>query len=149
MGKIIPLEETEQIITVKYLEFLYRKKVIIDYWATLNENKEARSIRVGVKLKQLGKKKGISDLTIIFKNFTLYLEMKRELKTLKNGKMSNSHSKPNREQIEFINRMNTTKHNIATVAYGSKMAINIINKCIKYYNLDAEQIRYKILNKEF
>ena len=130
------IEEIEQIKTVVYLRILKNQGKIIEFFAPINENKaskqnKALAIRIEQKSRRMGKRKGVSDLIIIFENCVMFMEMKQKLKRLKNGRLSNSHSNPTDEQLEFLELANSSYVCDGLVAYGFDNAKEIIDKKIK------------------
>lgn len=134
--QIIPLEEVEQIHLVKYLNILKKQKKIINFFAPFNENKQSFANRriatqIALKAQKMGKTEGVSDIFIITKEKLIAIELKRVKKVLKSGKLSNAHSKPSNEQLEFIDDINSTNYGVGHVAYGFQDAKEIILREIK------------------
>lgn len=112
------LEETHQKALVNYLRLNN-----IDYFAPINENPYSKYVPkktiliTETLLKQLGKRKGVSDLVIFLPSCILFLELKRPLK-----------NKISKEQLEFkelVEKYSYCKH---AFAYGYEDAIEIISK---------------------
>ena len=112
-------ESIEQSMLIEYLRV--RKYFV---FSITNENNHSFlnklvSIRIESKNKKMGKIKGTPDLVVFCKNNnkTLFIELKRKKKILKNG----SESKINlasSEQIEFINEINNNDKYIDNVRIG-------------------------------
>ena len=120
------LEENEHIATIQYLSILKSQKKIIEFWATINEVKSQKkgkldNIRIALKNKRMGKKAGVSDITIVFSHLTLYIEMKRKRKILKSGKLSKENLESD-EQKAFRENINLTSSCVGFVCYGFKEA---------------------------
>jgi len=129
-------EESEQVKVINYLKALKQKGHILDFWATSNEVKSqsrngGANYYIGRKMLIMGKRAGVSDLTILLDDFTLYIEMKAKPKLTKTGKISTSHTRVSPSQNEFIETVNKSKHSAGFVAYGARMAIFIINETLK------------------
>ena len=130
MATKLPLEEQEQKIVVKYLKI---KKIL--HYATINENKQSFSDRVLAtrienKSKAMGKSNGVPDLCICKANkyyHGLYIEMKRRVKTLKNGKKSISRPETRPEQLKWLDKLNSNGY-YAVVCYGADEAIKVIDE---------------------
>ena len=139
-----PLEAEEQKKVVQYLEA--RR---IPYNAPINENIFSGIIRTILikmlgekkglflsnkinsslenKAKSLGKSKGFPDLQILRPNkyySGLFIELKRQKKQLKT-KLSTSHTKTSKEQLEWIYKLNNEGY-YAIVCYGAIEAIEVI-----------------------
>ena len=127
------IESVHHIEIVKYLRVLQSQRKIITFFAAINEGrtlpKDPLKIKaVLLKEYKLGKHSGVSDLTIIFKHKVLFLEMKQPMKKLKNGNMTNSHSKQSESQIEFEKEINQSEVCFYEVGYGFVDAKNIIDE---------------------
>ena len=106
-----PLEVDEQKELIKQLELLKRKSIILEYYATNNENNTYKQDRkyamiAEQKAKAMGKKKGVSDICIISKDKVIYIEMKRQKEVLKSGAISKSKDDTSKEQIDFLENIN-------------------------------------------
>ena len=106
-----PLEGDEQKELVKQLELLKRKNIILEYYATNNENNTYKQDRkyamiAEQKAKAMGKKKGVSDICIILKDKVIYIEMKRQKEVLKSGAISKAKDDTSKEQITFLENVN-------------------------------------------
>ena len=126
MASNVPLESEEQEQLVEYLKQLEEQGKVITFYANVNENRTHRQIKkyaiIAEKVnKKLGKKKGVSDITIILKDKVLYIELKRAKKSL---------SRVSKEQIEFLDTINTSNVCSGTVCYGFEEAKEYIEKFI-------------------
>ena len=104
MKKQIPLEKDEQVIFIKYLEILKQQGKIIEYHSNPNENilsflDRKKTIIAQNKLKQMGAKKGVSDIYIFLPDKMIVIELKRRKKNL---------SKVSNEQKYWINILQKT-----------------------------------------
>ena len=129
-------EEDEQKKVVEYLRILEKQGKIITFFAPVNENKQSKTnklmaIRLANKANAIGKKAGVSDLVIIFKDKVLFLEMKVAPKVLKSGKLSYSNSKVSENQTLFLDKIRESNVCISTIGYGWMGAKEIIDKQIK------------------
>jgi len=123
-----PSEIVEQ---QKLVQWLRLKKIF--HFAPMNENKQSFSnrtvaLKLEAKAKSMGKMKGVSDVIVMLPNKILFIELKRARKRLKSGKQSISHTKVSDEQKSFLNSINEEfyKYSYATVCYGAKEAIEVI-----------------------
>ena len=130
------IETSHHIEVVKYLRGLQSQKKIITFFAAINETrvKSSNPIKnkaIALKEYAMGKRSGVSDITIILKDKVLFLEMKQPKKLLKNGTYTNSHSKQSESQIEFEKEV--TKSDVCSyeVGYGFLNAKEIIGEYIK------------------
>tara|TARA_R110002073_G_scaffold131310_1_gene278016 strand:+ start:415 stop:846 length:432 start_codon:yes stop_codon:yes gene_type:complete len=135
-------EDDEQKKVVGYLKILERQGKIITFFAPVNENKQSKTnklmaIRLANKAKLVGKRAGVSDLVIIFKDKVLFLEMKVAPKVLKSGKLSYSNSKVSENQTLFLDKVSESFVCISDIAYGWYNAKEIIDNQIK----DSKSIR--------
>lgn len=116
--KHIPLEHEEQENLVYWLRL---KKLF--FFSPMSENNTHKQNRkyamiAEQKAKKMGKSKGTSDIFVFLPNKLLIIELKRRKKQLKNGSFSNSHSKPSKEQLEFLDDVSVFEYVECTVAYG-------------------------------
>jgi len=144
---LLPTEYDEQCILHKWLKF---KR--IDHFATTNENNTYKqnkkyAMLAEVKAKASGKLKGVSDLEIFIKEFTLYLELKRQPSITKTGKISYKDITTSESQINFLEMVNKYKYKIGFVAYGAEEAINIIEKLMKLDSIDDKKEVYNKICK--
>lgn len=127
------IETAHHIEVVKYLRGLKARGKIVSFFAAINEGRalpkdERKRKAILIKEHNLGKHSGVSDLTIVFKDKVLFLEMKQPMKKLKSGKMSNSHSKQSLKQIEFEKEINQSDVCFYEVGYGYAHAKKIIDE---------------------
>ena len=127
MSKQIPLESEEQEKLVNYLKILENQGKIITFYANVNENRMHKQIKkyaiIAEKVnKKLGKKKGVSDITIILKDKVLYIELKRAKKSL---------SKVSKEQINFLDKIKQSNVCDGSVCYGFEEAKEFIDKFLE------------------
>ncbi len=101
------------------------EQINLHYWCRVKKlvsfaipNGGSRHMLEAVNLKKEGVVKGVSDYCVILPHCVLFIEMKRRKKKLKSGKLSNSHSKPSKEQLEFLDNIKINKNVIGFVAYG-------------------------------
>jgi len=70
-------EFEEQVKVVKYLDILQAQGKVLFYFAVINEQKRVKNslnqMLIGKKLKQQGKKAGVSDLVVILKDKVLFI----------------------------------------------------------------------------
>ena len=123
------LEHNEQVALVKYLQL---KK--IPHFAVVNEAQQSSmnkmmAIRVGAKQKAAGKIKGVSDIVVMLPNKILFIELKRQRKKLKNGKLSQENL-ASKEQLDFLESINKLDYAEGFVAYGSREAILFIEEWV-------------------
>jgi len=128
-------EALEQQKVVNYLEILKRQGKVIEYFAPVNENKHSKQNRQSAiifekQAQKMGKKAGVSDLVVIFKDKVLFLEMKRPPKKLKNGKLSYAGIKVSEYQKKFLENINKSEICVGKVAYGFEEARKIIDKLL-------------------
>jgi len=115
------------------VQWLKAKKIF--HFANTSENNTFKQDRKYAmiaegKAKAAGKIKGIPDLTIFLPTRILYLELKRQKKVLKSGELSNSHSKPNVQQLVVIDKINDYPYAISLVGYGAKESIELIKEIL-------------------
>ena len=117
-------EANEQMALIQYLALLKRQKRVIDFYANSNEVADKNKI-FGDRLKKMGKKAGVADITIFLKNKILFIEMKRKRRVLKNGKKSNENLL-SPSQVKFLDTVNKLPYAKGYVAYGFEEAKKII-----------------------
>ena len=120
----VPLESEEQEKLVEYLKILENQGKIITFYANVNENRMHKQVKkyaiIAEKVnKKLGKKKGVSDITIILKDKVLYIELKRTKKSL---------SRVSKEQIDFLDKIKQSNVCDGAVCYGFEEAKQFIEK---------------------
>lgn len=124
----IPTEEFEQ---QKLVQWLQLNKYY--FFAPLNENQgsflnKKVTMLQEKKAKTIGKRKGVSDIIVFLKHKILFIELKRQAKPLKNGKLSYKHTKTSEEQKSFLNTVNGYNYAIGKVCYGFYEAVKFIEE---------------------
>ena len=114
---VVPLEESEQMAFIQYLQ--YKK---IDYFAVPNSNalsslNKLMAVKVMAKMKKVGLVSGVSDLVVMLNHKILFIEMKR----IKGGTVSNN-------QKKFLKMVDKYSYAEGFVAYGCKGAIEIVER---------------------
>ena len=122
-----PSEYEEQKLCVKYL-----KKNKIYHWSTPNEAE--RSAGTMMMLQMTGLKKGVADLTIMLEDKLIFIEMKRQQKKLKNGKVSKSLNGLKPEQEFFNAKVNKYNYCEAYICNGYDEFKVVMDKLCKKYN---------------
>ena len=139
----IPSELHEQKLTQKWLkERGYEVAASLNgtynpYYSQLNKNKA------------LGMNEGFPDLTVIIYPFMVFIEMKRQRKSLKNGKLGKSPSSISQAQIRWLEKLSQISSNICTIGLGFedvKEFILKIENIVKYLNL-VNSSHYAFENK--
>jgi len=128
-----PSETVEQ---QKFVQWLRVKKIL--HFAPMNENSgsftnRAVAIRVEAKAKSMGKSNGIPDLFIPVANkyyHGLFIELKKQIKTLKSGKRSISLPKTSPDQEKWIEELKEQGYH-AMVCYGSSEAMDVVEDYMK------------------
>lgn len=82
------------------------------------------------KAQSMGKLKGAPDLFIWTRDKIIAIELKRQIKTLKDGSPSKTIPKTSREQIEAITWINEFDYAEARICYGWMKAKEFIEKYI-------------------
>ncbi len=95
---------------------------------TLSFANRSAMVRVESKARKMGKKKGASDLVVIFNHKVLFLEMKRAGKKLKNGMLSYSGIAVSPHQERFLSAVAESSVCRSAVAYGYDQAMEVILK---------------------
>lgn len=86
------------------------------------------AIIAGAKGRAMGVSKGFPDYMIISKSGSLvFIELKRQRKILKNGKLGASPSKVQPEQVEWIDRLSQLQNVHATICYWYRDALAFIS----------------------
>lgn len=128
----IPLEYDEQCNLVYWLQL----KKLFFFAPTLENNSHKQNRKYAMiaeqKAKKAGKIKGTPDLFVFLPDKILIIELKRQKKTLKSGKISVSHTKVSKEQQDFLDRANLYDYSTAIVCYGWKEARDLIEKEMKW-----------------
>ena len=117
-------EHAEQVTLINEFKKRYPNEIIFAI-----PNGDFRHKQVARRLKAEGVLSGVSDICVITKDKTLWIEMKRKRKILKNGKQSKE-DLASKEQHDFINYINQTTHSIGFIAYGWEDAISFIENHI-------------------
>ena len=124
---------------MKHIESIEQEKVVkwcnnqgilcfsIPNDANLSGGAKRRAIQMK-NLKKTGLLTGASDLCVVLERKTLFPEMKRKPKILKDGSLSKEVIPVTDEQIEFIERVNETFTAVAKVCYGFEDAKEFILK---------------------
>ena len=118
----------------KLIQYLRLKNLL--YFAPMNENQASFTNRKVAflqekKAKTMGKVKGVSDVIVILDDVVLFIELKRSPKKLKSGRLSVADTKPSKEQLDFLDRVNKSKVCVGRVCYGADEAIKFVNENIK------------------
>ena len=109
--QIIPLEIYEQVDLCKWLD---AKRLL--YFAVPNGG--SRHKLEAINLKKQGVKPGVSDMVVLLKDKILFIELKRQKKLLKSGKYSIAHARATKEQLEFLQDINSFSYAEGGVFYG-------------------------------
>ena len=133
MNQIIPTEQKEAELFVEMLQ-----KLKIEHWHIIQENIVSHPAYWN-KLKKQGWNKGLSDYLVFIpvekskyeKSLLLWVELKRQKRRLKNGKLGSSPSKVYPEQIEFLEKMNTVGSVQGEIHYGADSAIEFVKRFLK------------------
>ena len=123
-----PTERQEQIKVTTYLEMLKRSGKVLFYYAIPNGG--SRNALEAKNLKSEGVRAGVSDLCVILPDKTLYIEMKKRPKILKNGKKSTAGIKVSDAQKEFIETVTKNPHINAKVCFGFDEAVKFVDSHI-------------------
>ena len=122
-----PLETLEQ---QKLFQWLRVKNIFsfsIPNGSILKGNQVQRAIQMR-KLKAEGLEVGASDVVVMLKDKILFIEMKRQPKTLKSGKKSYANSIVSPDQKAFIMNVDKFEYARAFVCYGAEDAIKVIER---------------------
>ena len=121
----IPKEDHEAEKLANYLRF---SEISFSHIA----NERNSSIKHGAKLKRMGVSAGFPDYMIIVKTShgfcTVFIELKRQRKRLKNGTLGASPSKVSEEQQSWIHKLNLCEMTEAKICYGADEAIEYIEE---------------------
>lgn len=109
-NKSIPTEKAEHLKLVSWLNL---KRLNFNH--TANERKT--TARQGANLKRLGVKKGFPDISIYLSDKVLFVELKRAVK---------SKSKVSKEQLDWIELLNSLPYAKSKICYGADEAIKFI-----------------------
>jgi len=132
----VPLESYEQ----ERLHGWCQNRALVSY-AVPNAGK--RSVWGGKNFVKQGLVEGVSDYVVLLEDKILYIELKRQPKKLKSGKMSVSHTPTTNEQIEFIEKVSKFSYAIGRVCYGFDEARSFISE----YASD-EELKIKPMSRE-
>ena len=117
----VPLESFEQ---EKLANWLDANNYI---FSAIRNESDYNNIKKWAKRKREWVRKWISDFCIILKCWALlFIELKRQRKVLKSGKLGASPSKVSEEQIRWIDACNEIDNVWAVVCYGADEAIDYI-----------------------
>lgn len=132
------LEKHDQKKLFQYIWELQTEGIILIAYATHNENTSSKGTKQDIineeEAQRMGKLKGVSDVTIVALNKVIYIELKREPKVLKSGKLSYSNSKVSKEQKQFLEAVNKSNVCVGAVCYGYDEAKSFI---MQELNLDT------------
>ena len=127
------MSKEEELEQKEFIKWLDTNKLF--YFAVVNENKQSSTnknmaLRIAAKSKSMGKKSGVSDLVVFTQDKILFIEMKRQRKKLKSGKLS-SEKLSSDEQDKFIENVSKYDYADGRVCYGAVEAIEFV-KMFKY-----------------
>ena len=88
------------------------------------------------KRADMGVSKGFCDYCLIVPTktqgtVTIFIELKRQKRLLKNGTYSASHTKTTPEQLEWIKRLNECESTEARVCFGADEAVKYVEEIMK------------------
>jgi hypothetical protein len=112
---MIPTEHEEQKTLCKYLDLKKIKYHSVPNANILSSLNKQMAVRVMQKLKREGLKKGTPDIVVFLPNKILYIEMKRIKASI-----------TSKEQIEWIEFINTLPYAKGKICKGSKVAIEFV-----------------------
>jgi len=123
-----PSETVEQ---QKLVQWLKVKKIL--HFAPMNENQSssqnrAMAIKIEAKEKSMGKSAGVPDICIPIANkyyHGLFVELKKQVKTLKNGQKSKSIPSTSDNQLKWIESLREQGYH-AVICYGANEAIEVV-----------------------
>ena len=118
---MIPTERQEQIKLHQYCKLKKFNSFSVP-------NGGSRNMFEAKNLKAEGATAGVSDYIILLKNKILFIELKRQGKILKSGKISHSNSKISKEQQEFLDKVNKYPYSVGKICYGFNEAVQFINE---------------------
>ena len=133
----IPLEDNEQKALVKWLELVRLKFTSIPnstFAGSYFGGQKQKSFAVLARNKALGLRKGFPDIVVVIppkrsktqKGIFRALELKRQHRVKKNGKLGTSPSVVSDEQVEWIDSLNSCEGVEARICYGFSESINFI-----------------------
>ena len=119
----VPLESAEQIRLTNWLDINNYK------FSAIRNESDFNNIVKWVKRKKEWVRKWISDFCVILKRWSvLFIELKRQQPLLKNWKMWKSPSTVSKEQIEWVEAINSCWNTEARICYGAENAIKVIKE---------------------
>ena len=126
---MVPLEDEEAEALSSYL----KAKGI---WHTHVPNEIKAKPQYYAKRKRMGVSKGFPDYCILVPTVTqgictVFIELKRQRKVLKNGKIGASPSATSEEQISWILELNKCESTEAIICYGAEEAIEYVEELKK------------------
>jgi len=126
-------EDLEQIKLVHFLFLLERQGKIEFFYSNVNELKSKsdnfQNMLMGKKLKEMGKRKGVADITILTRKKLIFIEIKRKREVLKSGKLS-QRDLSSKEQKSFIEIVNKLSYAAGKICYGFEEAKKFIEEWI-------------------
>lgn len=122
-------EQIEQITLTNWLKIMEHQGKILTFFAIPNGG--SRNKLEAVNMKKEGVRAGVSDMCIITHKKVLFVEMKRQGKILKSGKISYAGIKVSDEQEEFLNKVRCNFNVVGKVCYGFKEAKKFIEEYLK------------------
>ena len=126
-------EDLEQIKLVQFLFLLERQGKIEFFYSNVNELKSKsdnfQNMLMGKKLKEMGKRKGVADITILTRKKLIFIEIKRKREVLKSGKLS-QRDLSSKEQKSFIKIVNKLSYATGKICYGFEEAKKFIEEWI-------------------
>jgi len=125
----VPLEDQE----AKVLSSWMKAKGIVH---THIANERWTTVQHKVKLKSMGLSKGFPDYMIIVPTktqgkCTVFIELKRQRRILKNGKLGKSPSDVKEEQIEWVAKLNECESTEAVICFGAQESIEYIEELLE------------------
>lgn len=117
----IPTEEQTHIDLVKWLRL---KK--IPHFHPRNEGKH--HVAYMKKSKMMGLYSGVPDLVVFAPGRILFIELKREKKILKSGKLSTANSKVSDNQKEWVDTINLYDYAECRICYGLQESIDFVQE---------------------
>ena len=125
----VPLEDQE----AKVLSSWMKSQGILH---THIANEKKASYGFHTKLKAMGLSKGFPDYMIIVPTktqgkCTVFIELKRQRRVLKNGKLGKSPSDVKEEQIEWVEKLNECESTEAVICFGAQESIEYIEELLE------------------
>ena len=121
-------EQKEQIVLTRWLKILESQGKILTFFAIPNGG--SRNKLEAVNMKKEGVRAGVSDMCIVAHKKLLFVEMKKQGKVLKSGKISYAGIKVSDEQEEFLNKIRCNMNVTGKVCYGFAQAKEFIEEYI-------------------